>query len=329
MKFGMFLIGDNSPELNKDLKEYYTEIIEQVQLAETLGFECFWFGEHHFDFFGIIPSPPVIMSVAAKSTEKIRMGVAVSLLPFRNPIFVAEEYAMVDVLSGGRLDFGVGRGTPDELVGFRVKGDNRDLFIECLDVVEMAWREGKVSYEGKHQKIDGIPLNVLPVQKPTPPIFLAALSQASYKIAAERGYSILGIPYASCKSLKEVGEKMTYYKGALEASGRDPAKFETIQCFHAHVAESEKEAQKNAREPMDSYYKHRIHIRPRSYDELYRDRMTMVGDPKHCIEHIEEIKETGTNYIIFMMNFAALGQRKILDSMEIMAKEVIPKFRDD
>ena len=329
MKFGVFLIGDNSPELKKDLRDYYAEILEQVRLAETLGYECFWFGEHHFDFFGVIPSPPVMMSVAAKSTERIRIGVAVTLLPFRNPIFVAEEYAMVDVLSGGRLDFGVGRGTPDELIGFGVKGDNRDLFIECLDVVEMAWREGRVSYEGKHQKIDGVPLNVSPVQKPMPPIFLAALSQASYKMAAERGYSILGIPYASCKTLKEVEEKIRHYTDALEASGHDPAKFETIQCFHTHVAESNREAQSNAREPMDLYYRHRIHIRPRTYDELYRDRMTMVGDPKHCIEHIEEIRETGTNYIIFMMNFAALGQRKILDSMEIMAKEVIPKFRDD
>jgi alkanesulfonate monooxygenase SsuD/methylene tetrahydromethanopterin reductase-like flavin-dependent oxidoreductase (luciferase family) len=91
MKFGMFLIGDNSPDLNRNLKDYYDEIIEQVQLAEALGFECFWFGEHHFDFFGVIPSPPVMMSVAAKCTEKIRMGVAVSLLPFRNPIFLQKS----------------------------------------------------------------------------------------------------------------------------------------------------------------------------------------------------------------------------------------------
>lgn len=329
MKFGMFLIGDNSPDLNRNLKDYYDEIIEQVQLAEALGFECFWFGEHHFDFFGVIPSPPVMMSVAEKWTKNIRMGVAVRLLPFRNPIFVAEEYAMVDVLSGGRLNFGVGRGTPDELVGFRVKGDNRDLFIECLDVVEMAWREGKVSYEGKHHKIDEIPLNVSPVQKPMPPIFLAALSQASYKLAGERGYSILGIPYASCKTMKDVEEKINYYKGTLEASGHDPINFETIQCFHTHVAESDKEAQRNAREPMDLSYRHRLHIRPRSYNELYRARMTIVGDPKHCIEHIEEIRETGTNYIIFMMNFAAMKQRKILESMEIMAKEVTPEFKNN
>ena len=138
----MFLIGDSDPGSNKLLKDYYDEMIEQVKWAERLGYECFWFGEHHFDFCGVIPSPPVLMSVAAKSTEKIRIGVAVSLLPYRNPLFTAEEYAMVDVMSGGRLDFGVGRGTPDEFVGFKVKEDNRDLFIECLEVVEMAWRDG-------------------------------------------------------------------------------------------------------------------------------------------------------------------------------------------
>ena len=95
MKFGMFLIGDSNPEPNQDLKHYYDRMIEQVRWAESVGHECFWFGEHHFDFFGVIPSPPVILSVAAKSTNKIRIGVAVSLLPFRNPIFIAEEQALL------------------------------------------------------------------------------------------------------------------------------------------------------------------------------------------------------------------------------------------
>ncbi len=327
MKFGMFLIGDSSPEPRQDLKNYYDRMIEQVRWAETLGYECFWFGEHHFDFFGVIPSPPVLMSVAAKCTDRIRIGVAVSLLPFRNPLFVAEEYAMIDVLSGGRLDFGVGRGTPDEWVGFGVKGDNRDLFIESLEVVEMAWRNGKVSYDGKHHKIGGVSLNVIPVQKPAPPIFVACLSQASYQFAGERGYPILGIPYATCKNIDDLKEKIKFYRESLGASGHDPSNFDIVQCFHAHVAESTDQAQKNAREPLSLFYGSRLHIRPRTYDELYRDRMVMVGDPKHCIEQIEEIMATGTNYIIFMMNFAALEQKKILESMQIMADEVMPRFR--
>ena len=142
MKFGLFIIGDSDPELGLDLKGYYERMLEQVRWGESLGYECFWFGEHHFDFHGVIPTPTVLMSAAAACTNTIRLGVAVALLPYRDPVLTAEEYAMVDVLSGGRLDFGVGRGTPPELVGFGVKEDNRDRLVESLEVVEMAWREG-------------------------------------------------------------------------------------------------------------------------------------------------------------------------------------------
>lgn len=326
MKFGMFIIGDNLPEANKKLKSYYDEMLEQVKWAETLGYECFWFGEHHFDFLGVIPAPPTFMSVAAKSTERIRLGVAVCLLPYRNPVFVAEEYAMVDVFSGGRLDFGVGRGTPPELVGFGVKEDNRDLLVESLEVVQMAWRDGKVTYNGKYHQIDGVSLNVSPIQKPTPPVYFACLSEGSYKVAGEKGYPILGIPYASCKTIAEVAQKVAVYKETLGRFGHDAENLDVAQCFQTHVAETDHQAQENAEHAMGPYFAARINVRPRSYDQLYREGMVLVGDPKRCIERIEEIRETGTNYLIFMMHFATLQQKKVLESMEIMAKEVMPKF---
>jgi alkanesulfonate monooxygenase SsuD/methylene tetrahydromethanopterin reductase-like flavin-dependent oxidoreductase (luciferase family) len=328
MKFGMFVIGDYHPQSNKTLSDYYEQILEQARWAEDLGYECFWFGEHHFDFFGVVPSPPVLMAVAAKRTRTIRLGVAVSLLPYRNPVLTAEEYAMVDVLSGGRLDFGVGRGTPPELVGFGVKEDNRDLLVEGLDVVKMAWSEGRVSYKGKYHHIDNVALNVTPVQKPTPPLYFAALSEGSYVVAGEQGYPILGIPYASCKTIAEVKTKITFYKDTLARHGYDSEKLDIVQCFHSHVAETDAVAQENAKRGMIPYLSARLAVRPRNYDELYRDRMILVGNPEHCSDQIAEIKETGTNYIIFMMNFATLEQAKILRSMEIMAKEVMPRFRD-
>lgn len=326
MKFGMFVIGDYHPQANKSLGDYYEQILEQVEWAETLGYECFWFGEHHFDFFGVVPSPPVIMSVAAKRTRKIRLGVAVSLLPYRNPILTAEEYAMVDILSNGRLDFGVGRGTPPELAAFGVKEDNRDLLVEGLEVVKMAWSEGKVFYKGKHHQIDGVALNVRPVQQPTPPFFIAALSEGSYKVAGEMGYPILGIPYASCKNIADLRTKIAFYRENLASSGYDPKPFDVIQCFHTNVAATDAEAQRNAQQGIAALLAARISVRPRSYDELYKERLVMVGDPRRLIEQIEEIRATGTNYIIFMMSFATLEQKKILASMEIMAKEVMPKF---
>ena len=326
MKFGIFVIGDNHPEAHKSLSAYYDEIVEQAKWAEALGYECFWFGEHHFDFSGVIPSPPVLMSVAAKATQKIRLGVAVCLLPYRNPLFVAEEYAMVDVLSGGRLDFGIGRGTPPELAAFGVKEDNRDLLVESLEVVKMAWSEGKVSYKGKYHRIDGVPLNIRPVQQPTPPFFIAALSEGSYKVAGELGYPILGIPYASCKSIAELKTKIGAYKDTLAASGHRPDDFDVVQCFHTSVAATDAEAERNARKGMGALLAARIGVRPRSYDELYKERLVMVGDPRRLIGQIEEVRATGTNYIIFMINFATLEQKTILAAMEMMAKKVMPKF---
>lgn len=325
MKFGLFIIGDDDPALKLDLKGYYERMLEQVRYGESLGYECFWFGEHHFDFHGVIPSPTVLMSAAATCTDSIRLGVAVALLPYRDPILTAEEYAMIDVLSGGRLDFGVGRGTPPELVGFGVKEDNRDLLVESLEVVEMAWREGRVSYHGKFHDIDDVSLNVQPVQRPLPPVYFAALSQGSYQVAGERGYPILGIPFASCKDWDEVKRKVGYYKETLSRNGHDPAALDVGQTIHTHVAESAAAARRRARPAMSRYYEARKSVRPRGYDELDRGRMLMVGGPARCIEQIQEIADTGANYVIFSMNFAGLDQKSILDSMAMMAEEVLPK----
>ena len=325
MKFGLFIIGDDDPELGLDLTAYYERMLEQVRHGESLGYECFWFGEHHFDFHGVIPSPTVLMSAAATCTDTIRLGVAVALLPYRNPVLTAEEYAMIDVLSGGRLDFGVGRGTPPELVGFGVKEDNRDLLVESLEVVEMAWREGRVSYQGRFHQIDDVSLNVQPVQRPLPPVYFAALSPGSYQVAGERGYPILGIPFASCKDMAEVKRKVSGYKQTLSQNGHDPAALDVGQTIHTHVAESDAAARRRARPAMSRYYEARKSVRPRGYDELDQGRMLMVGGPARCIEQIEEIADTGTNYIIFSMNFAGLDQASILESMAMMVEEVLPR----
>ncbi len=325
MKFGLFIIGDDDPELQLDLKGYYERMLEQVRRGESLGYECFWFGEHHFDFHGVIPSPTVLMSAAATCTSTIRLGVAVALLPYRDPILTAEEYAMIDVLSGGRLDFGVGRGTPPELVGFGVKEDNRDRLVESLEVVEMAWREGRVSYHGQFHQIDDVSLNVQPVQRPLPPVYFAALSQGSYQVAGERGYPILGIPFASCKDMAEVKRKVSFYKETLSQNGHAPAALDVGQTIHTHVAESDAAARRRARPAMSRYYEARKSVRPRGYDELDQQRMLMVGGSARCIEQIQEIADTGANYIIFSMNFAGLDQKSILESMAMMAEEVLPK----
>ena len=157
-------------------------------------------------------------------------------------------------------------------------------------------------------------------------MYFAALSQGSYQVAGERGYPILGIPFASCKDMAEVKGKVDFYRETLSRNGHDPAKLDVGQTIHTHVAESDAAARRRARPAMKRYYEARKSVRPRGYDELDRGRMLMVGGPARCIEQIQEIADTGTNYVIFSMNFAGLDQKSILDSMAVMAEEVLPKL---
>src|SRR5947207_15716118 len=144
MRFHMHLLPTYFPDLNPPFPQYYQDVLDQIQLAEELGWECFWFTEHHFLLYGgPMPNPANIMSAAAARTSKIHLGSAISILPLHHPVQVAEDYAMVDVVSGGRLEFGVGLGNaPRDLQNFGISRDERrDRFEESLQLIRAAWSE--------------------------------------------------------------------------------------------------------------------------------------------------------------------------------------------
>jgi alkanesulfonate monooxygenase SsuD/methylene tetrahydromethanopterin reductase-like flavin-dependent oxidoreductase (luciferase family) len=178
MRFGIFSVVDHYPaELPRTAAQFYGELLEQVEAAESLGFDAFWIAEHHFHEYGAVPSPPVWMAAAAQRTRRIRLGAGVVVLPFRNPLQVAEDYAMVDVLSGGRLNLGAGSGyLRHEFDGFGVDpAEKRDRFDEALDIVLRAWTGEPVSYEGRYHRVQDVRLNVRPLQRPHPPVWIAIL----------------------------------------------------------------------------------------------------------------------------------------------------------
>ncbi|MBI4255431.1 MAG: LLM class flavin-dependent oxidoreductase, partial [Candidatus Rokubacteria bacterium] len=156
MRFGVFSVVDHYPaELPRTSGQFFGELLEQAEAAEQLGFDSFWVAEHHFHEYGAIPSPAVWLAAAAQRTRRIRLGSAVVVLPFRNPLQVAEDYAMVDVLSGGRLNLGVGSGyLRHEFEGFGVRvEDKRERFDEALDVVLRAWTGERFSYDGRFHTV--------------------------------------------------------------------------------------------------------------------------------------------------------------------------------
>ena len=195
VKFGLlYEMQRPHDEYNVDYTALINETIEQCQLADEVGFDHLWFVEHHFlTTFAGSSAPEVIISALSRLTKQIRIGFGVVILPNHHPVQVAERVAMVDHLSGGRVEFGVGRSSPYEQVGLGIDPrDTRDIMEESLNIVPEIWQTpGLFSWEGKHFDIPEREILPKPKQKPHPPIWMACTQEASYQMAADKGIGVL------------------------------------------------------------------------------------------------------------------------------------------
>ena len=175
MKCSLFHLPTFFPEFHPSEAGFYQEMLEETERADALGFHCVWFAEHHFfNYGGHIPSVPVIGAAAAQRTRRIRIGSGIALLPLQDPIRVAEEYAMLDCLSGGRLEVGIGRGFQKaEYDAFeRNMADSRTLFEEAHDIILKAWSNESLLPYGKFRNIRDLQVLPKPMQR-LPPIYVA------------------------------------------------------------------------------------------------------------------------------------------------------------
>jgi alkanesulfonate monooxygenase SsuD/methylene tetrahydromethanopterin reductase-like flavin-dependent oxidoreductase (luciferase family) len=179
------------------------ETIEQCVLADKMGFDYLWFVEHHFlTGFSMSPCPEVIYGALSRLTKRIRLGFGVVILPYHHPARVAERVAMVDHLSGGRVDFGTGRSAPYEQTGMGIDPrDTRDMWEESLAMVPKAWEDGLFSWEGRFWNVPPRDVRPKPYQKPHPPIWVAALQPSTYRLAAEKGIGVMALSVAAPSTL--------------------------------------------------------------------------------------------------------------------------------
>src|SRR6476619_212382 len=191
MRFGFFDLLPCAEGCTE--RQRYKDILAQIDLADTLGFDTAWLGEIHFiRQFSILSDPLMTLAAAAQRTKRIRLGTAVTLLPLHSPVKIAEEAATADILSGGRLELGVGRGTaPVHYVGYNVpQEESRERFEEALDVMLKAWTEDRLTYSGKYFHAQDLAVVPKPLQNPYPPIRLAANSPDTFAIAGQLGLPI-------------------------------------------------------------------------------------------------------------------------------------------
>jgi alkanesulfonate monooxygenase SsuD/methylene tetrahydromethanopterin reductase-like flavin-dependent oxidoreductase (luciferase family) len=329
MRFGIFSVVDHYPGLlPRSVAQLYGELLEQAEAADALGFDSFWVAEHHFHEYGAIPRPPVWMAAAAGRTRRIRLGAAVAVLPFDDPLRTAEDYAMVDVLSGGRLNLGVGSGyLRHEFEGFGVAPeDKRGRFDEALDILLRAWSGERFSYEGTHHRVRDVRLNVRPLQKPRPPVWIATLRNEAAPFAGAKGFPIMMIPYATTEDLGEIAATVRAFRAAFVAAGGRPEDATAPFGLHAHCAESTAEARAEAREPMDRYVRTRLYARQRPFDLLVEKNLLAVGDPDEVTRVARLYETAGLTHFLAITNFGGLPHTQVLASMERMAKHVLPRF---
>src|SRR5262245_12628305 len=167
MRFGLFFQAPEVPLQSPAAR--YAEMFELIELAEALGFDVAWLAELHFGgAFSLLSNPLMLLPVAAQRTRRIRLGTAVTLLPLHHPLSCAEQAATADVLSGGRLEFGVGRGSiASQFHGFHVKlSENRARFDEALEIIRLAWTRDRFSYRGTFWNVDELAVVPKPTQRP-------------------------------------------------------------------------------------------------------------------------------------------------------------------
>jgi alkanesulfonate monooxygenase SsuD/methylene tetrahydromethanopterin reductase-like flavin-dependent oxidoreductase (luciferase family) len=201
-----------------ELESVYRRSLERIEIMDHTGYDCVWLAEHHFTAFSVCPSVHLMGMAAAARTKRLRIGTAVSLAAFYHPLRLAEEVALLDILSGGRVNWGAGRGFDrTEFETFGVPpNESVSRFRETVEIVLAAWTEDRLTFSGEHFRYDDVEVLPKPLQKPYPPTWMAASSEPSVEWAAERGFSILMDPHSPHR---DIARKQRLYEERLVAAG--------------------------------------------------------------------------------------------------------------
>ncbi|PYN15815.1 MAG: hypothetical protein DME05_10490 [Candidatus Rokuibacteriota bacterium] len=223
-RFGLFFQASEAP--GRSHAERFAEMLDLIALGDELGFDVAWLAEIHFGgAFSLLSSPLMAVPTIAQRTRRIRIGTAVVLLPLHHPLSCAEQAATADLLSGGRLEFGVGRGSiPSQFHGFRVPvAENRARFDEALDIIRLAWTQERFSYRGKFYQVEDLAVVPKPVQRPHPPIRVAVHTAESFAHIGDKGLPIYS--GTTTTPLPQLRECMALYRERLAArpDGADAA----------------------------------------------------------------------------------------------------------
>jgi alkanesulfonate monooxygenase SsuD/methylene tetrahydromethanopterin reductase-like flavin-dependent oxidoreductase (luciferase family) len=337
MRFYINILATYFQDMDPPYDVYYRQILEQVELAEELGWECFMFNEHHFlGYGGPVANPAVLLSAAAARTARIRLGTCIAILPLRHPLHSAEDYAMVDAISGGRLEFGIGSGNTE--MDYKVFGvtreNDRQRLREAVDVILKAWGNNRVSHKGEFWQFDELTLYPRPIQQPHPPIWVAGTSAEGLGWAGQQGYHIMTVGHPHPP--EKVRPGVEAWKQGLLDHGIDPKERRCQFHVRTHVSESAERAREVATAAISRYDaisrigRRSLTVAPAEYDwnMMLATGRNNYGTPEQCIENIHNaMKHYYFDTLTTTFNFGGIPHAEILKSMRLFAREVMPTFR--
>lgn len=345
MDYSLFYLPTYREGFAPSLNAYYQEIIDEVKLADRLGWNRVLTTEHHFHYYGgAVTNPAVMLTAWARETRNIRLAAGVSLLPLRHPLQVAEDYAMVDQLSGGRFDMGVSRGfVPHEFAAYGVGLDETaDRVSEGLDIIEKFWAGAPFSWDGKFYKFDKIQPWPETFQTEIPIWIAASNAQESFERAGARGLNLMMNQYPM--TYGALAQKHGWYCDAYAKAGHDPAKRRSMVAFMTHLADTEERAIAEAKTALQEHVtafgnvlQHNEWDRNYEGDEsvllkmcedgdindVFRKR-TLICTPEQAAERMAKYVELGFSEMCFVLRYGNMSHAQVCETIERLTKEVRP-----
>ncbi len=350
MKFGYFTLSDNRyPGNTRSAETLVREIYEQALHAEAVGLDSAWIGEHHFNLLGVNASPHMLLAQLAGATSRIRLAPAVVLLPVHHPLQVAEDWATLDLLSGGRVDFAAGRGY--DRLEYGPFGapfeDSAEAFAEGLDIVWRAWTEtGPFSHDGRFWRFDNVDVRPKPAQKPLRP-HVACFSRPSMELAARRDWHVVYAPFAAAMVYGSLAEAVAIYRRTCEDDHARPPR-RAVCSYFIHIADTPTEDLRG-REALVRYFQDALlaafpgdpATAPPSYRyfveicrllrEMSPDKLTnrsvLIGPPAQIIEDLKLVEAAGIDEVVLYFNYGLKPHEEVKDQMTRFTEEVAPHFR--
>lgn len=349
MDFGYFTLSDNHYLNNsRSPNQFVADILDETLHADQLGFHSAWIGEHHFSSLGVLSCPDLVLSYAAARTKNIRLAPAVTVLPLHHPIRVAEQWASLDLLSNGRVDFAAGRGYDRrEYQPFHVSFDeNQDIFNEGMEIVRRLWAgEGPIDHKGKYYSFENMEITPQPVQRPIPS-YVASFSKPSIELAARLGCGLVVAPFAAAMSYGGLKQVADLYKETCRAAGKTPGRL--ICSYFTHFADN-KQQETAQRERQIRYYKEcvipafpsDVKTAPPSYrymvemtERLHKvkpedltENSVLLGSSAGITDTLKKVEQAGFDEVILYFNVGLKPHQQVKDEMSRFAEEVRPAFR--